>query len=129
MKPDYVAKKSVAYTLNFWLLLFSPLIIPLIIQIAKILSAKAYSLEFYNDKVICKKGVLNKSEEQSVFLGVNAVSLKQSFFGRIFGYGDVTVDCRGKWDIDTTSIKNPNELKKYLESRINSNGMTQIVTG
>ncbi len=125
--PNYVAKKSVVSALSIWLILFSWLIIPLIIQIARIASVLCYSIEFYNNKIITKSGVLNKQENQSVFAGVYAVNISQSLFGRIFGYGDIRVDCPGKWDIDTTGIKNPMELKKYLEGRITAEGMTNII--
>ena len=127
MEPNYVAKKSVAPVLSFWLIIFFWLVIPLIIQIARILSAKYYSIEFYDDKIVVKSGVLNKNESQSIFVGVYSVSVSQSFVGRIFNYGDIKVDCPGKWDIDTTGIKDPSELKKYLENKITARGMTNII--
>ena len=127
MKPNYVAKKSVTAVLSFWLIVFFWLVIPLIIQIARILSAKYYSIEFYDDKIVVKSGVLNKNESQSIFVGVYSVSVSQSFVGRIFNYGDIKVDCPGKWDIDTTGIKDPSELKKYLENKITARGMTNII--
>lgn len=101
--------------------------IPLIIQIARILSAKCYSIEFYDNKIVVKSGVLSKQETQSVFAGVYCVSVEQSFFGRIFNYGSVSVDCPGKWDVNTENIKDPSALKKYLENYITTNGMTNII--
>lgn len=127
MTPNYVAKKSIAKELNFWLILFFWLIIPLIIQIVRILQAKAYTIEFYDEKVIIKSGVLNKNESQSVFAGVFSVSVSQSLFGRMFNFGDVRVDCPGKWDINTNGIKNPKGLKAYLETKITAKGMNQVV--
>ena len=127
MKPNYVAKKSAASVLSFWLLLFFWLIVPLIIQIARILSAKYYSIEFYDNKIVVKSGVLSKQENQSVFGGVYAVNISQSFIGRIFNYGSIRVDCPGRWDVDTEGIKNPVELKKYLETYITTSGMTNII--
>ena len=127
MKPNYVAKKSVTSVLSFWLIVFFWLVIPLIIQIARILSVKCYSIEFYDDKIVVKSGVLNKNEVQSVFGGVYSVSVSQSFVGRIFNYGNIKVDCPGRWDIDTTGIKDPSALKKYLENYITANRMTNII--
>ena len=127
MKPNYVAKKSVAAVLSFWLIVFFWLVIPLIIQIARILSAKCYSIEFYDNKIVVKSGVLNKKERQSVLAGVYSVSVSQSFAGRIFNYGNIQVDCPGRWDIDTADIKDPSALKKYLENYISANGMTNII--
>ena len=127
MTPNYTARKSIAATLNFWLILFFWLVIPLFIQIFKILAAKNDIIEFYDDKVVCKSGVLNKRERQTVFAGVYAVSLEQSLFGRMFNYGNLSVDCPGQWDIDTYDIKDPVALKKYLETRITAR-MNTIIT-
>lgn len=127
MTPNYVAKKSALTALNFWLIIFFWLIIPLIIQIARILTVKSYSIEFYDDKMIVKCGVLNKGERQSVFAGVFSVGIYQSFWGRIFGFGDVSVACPGKWDIDTRGIKDPKELKAYLEARITTGNSTVVL--
>ena len=126
MTPNYVAKKSAVKELNFWLILFFWLIIPLIIQIVRILQAKAYSIEFYDERIIIKSGVLNKSEKQSVFAGVYAVSIDQSLWGRMWNYGDVKVDCPGKWDVDTAGIKNPKGLKAFLETKITTKGLNNI---
>ena len=127
MKPNYVAKKSVTAVLSFWLIVFFWLVIPLIIQLARILSAKCYSIEFYDNKIVVKSGVLNKKERQSVFGGVYSVSVSQSFMGRIFNYGEIRVDCPGKWDINTNGTLDPLKLKEYLEKYITTNGMTNIV--
>ena len=127
MMPKYVAEKSVVPVLSFWLIVFSWLVIPLIIQIVRILSVKSYSIEFYEDKIIVKSGLLSKQEHQSVFAGVYSVSVSQSLMGRIFNYGNVKVDCPGKWDVNTNDIKDPAALKNYLESFMTSNGITNII--
>ena len=129
MHPNYIVKKSVVPVLSVWLILFFWLVIPLIVQIVRIVAAKSFSLEFYDGKIVEKSGVFNKQENQAVFVGVNSVSISQSFLGRIFGYGDVSVDCRGKWDVDTYGIKDPRGLKAYLESKITADGITTVITG
>lgn len=127
MNPNYVAKKSIASVVSIWLILFSWLIIPLFIQIARIISTKCYSIEFYDNKIVVKSGWLSTSEKQSVFKGVYSVSVSRSLKGRIFNYGNVSVDCPGYWDIDTNGIKDPNGLKAYLQEHITAEGMTNIV--
>ena len=127
MKPNYVAKKSAISAFSLWSLVFFWLIVPLFVQVAKIIAAKCYSIEFYDNKIVVKSGVFNKQERQSVFGGVYSVSLSQSLMGRICNYGNIQVDCPGRWDIDTKGIKNPTALKKYLETYITSNGMTNII--
>ena len=127
MKPNYVAKKSLISSLNIFLILFAWLIIPAIIQLIKILDAKCYVIEFYDEKVVRKSGILTRREKQTVFGGVYAVNITKTLVGRIFDYGDVQIDCPGKWDIDTSCIKNPEGLRDYLESYISASGMTSIV--
>ena len=127
MRPNYIAKKSMASVLSFWLIVFCWLVIPLIIQIVRIISAKCYSIEFYDNKIVVKSGILNKKEKQSVFAGVYSVSVSQSFIGRIFNYGDIYIDCPGKWDVNTKNIKYPVLLKNYLETYITTDGMTKII--
>ena len=119
MKPNYVAKKSVWGCVSFLSIIACVLVIPLFVLIFRILATKQFRLEFYNDKIIIKSGLLNKKKKQMVFMGVTSVSVEQSLFGRIFGYGDVIVDCVGTWDINsTTYIKNPEALEEYLQTRI-----------
>lgn len=127
MEPNYVAKKSAASACNFWLILFFWLIVPLIIQIARIMVAKSYSIEFYDNKMIIKSGVLTKKEDQAVFRNIYAVNITQTLMGRMFNYGDIRVDCAGAWDIDTTGISDPIALKKFLENRISDKGATNVI--
>ena len=127
MTPNFIAKKSAFSVLSPWLILFSWLIVPLLIQIARIIVAKCYSIECYDTKIVVKSGVLNKIEDQCVFAGVYSVSVSQSLVGSIFNYGNIRVDCPGKWDIDTEGIKAPTEFKKYLEKHITASGMTNII--
>ena len=128
MEPKFIAKKSIASTISIWRILFFWLIIPLIVQIAKTLRAASYSLEFYDNKIVTKWGIFARNEKQCVFAGVRAVTLSQTLKGRIFNYGNVSVDCVGKWDVDTSNIKNPLDLKRFLESRITGENMTTLVT-
>lgn len=127
MKPNYVAKKSIVASLSIWLILFFWLVIPLIIQIVRILKAASYSIEFYDNKIVVKSGVINQNEDQSVFSYVYSVSLSRTFFGRLFNYGSVRVDCPGRWDIDTEGIKDPIGFKKFLEGYISNNNAVNII--
>ena len=118
MKPNYVIKKSVVAVLSFWLIIFCWLIIPAIIQIVLIIQAKKETVEIYNDKIVQKGGILNTYENESSFFGVYSVSVHQSLWGKIFNYGNLIVDCPGNWDVGAWGIKNPNEAKKFLASKI-----------
>ena len=118
MKPNYTARKSAVATLSPLRLLACILIIPIFVLIYRILEAKAYRIEFYDNKIVTHSGVLNTKKKQTTFMGVIGIDIEQTLFGHMFNYGDVKVDCVGKWDVDTTKIKNPALLEAYLQSKI-----------
>ena len=118
MKPNYVATKSTWAVWSFLSILLCLLIVPIIVQVFRIITVKKYRIEFYDDKIIVKSGWLNTKTRQMVFMGVTSVSINQTLWGKMCNYGDVNVDCVGKWDVDTTYIKKPRELENYLQTRI-----------
>ncbi len=118
MKPNYVAKKSVMSVLSFWGIVACILIIPIFILIYKIVEVKKFRIEFYDDKIITYSGLINKRKKHTVFMGVTSTDIQQTLFGQIFNYGDIIVDCVGKWDVDTNYIKNPAKLEEYLQTKI-----------
>ena len=126
MQPNFVAKKSLWGAISIWSILFFWLIIPIFVIIFKMISLKCESIEFYDQRVIQKSGILAKKERQSVLTNIVSVSVNQSLWGGIFNYGDVQVDLIGKWDIDTRGISRPHELKNFLEKYL-SNGNTQQI--
>lgn len=118
MYPNYVARKSFVAHISIWLILLSLITygISLIFLVFRLIGALNYSIEFYNDRITTKKGILARSEYSTLFMGVYSVSVRQSLFGRLFNYGDVYVDCVGKWDVSTKKIHDPYALKAYLET-------------
>lgn len=122
MQPNYVAEKSVAGECGgkiFLCVLLCWLIVPIIIMICLIVRTKKFRLEFYDTRVIMRRGVFNTEEQQSLLTTIVGVRINQTMGGQIFNYGDVIVDMVGRWDVDTHAIKEPNGLKKYLESLMN----------
>ena len=122
MQPNYVAKKSVAGECGgkiFLCVLLCWLIVPIIIMICLIVKTKKFRLEFYDTRVIMRRGVFNTEEQQSLLTTIVGVRINQTMGEQIFNYGDVIVDMVGRWDVDTHAIKEPNGLKKYLESLMN----------
>lgn len=117
--PNYVAKKSAWSAVTLFRVLFFWLIVPLIIMIVDIIIKKHEVIEFYDDYVIKKSGVLSRKEKRAALIGVIGVSVSQTICGRICNYGDVYIDFVGKaWDVSTSDLANPNGLKEYLEPLI-----------
>lgn len=120
MQPIFVAKKTAWGGVTPLCVLLFWLVIPLIVMICRIVVLKHQTMEFYDDYVIVKSGVLSKNERKTVFPSVLSVSVSQSLWGRICGYGDLNVDVVGKWDVNLQGICNPGALKKILEDKVTS---------
>ena len=127
MTPLYVAKKSCLRAFTPLRILFFWLIIPTILILIDIIQLKNETVEFYEDYILVKSGVLSKKQRRSVFSGVYSVSIDQSVFGRMFNYGDVRIDVPGKWDVNTDGIKDPEALSHFLEGKITAKGTVSIL--
>ena len=100
----------------------------LVAQLYLLEEAHVHICEFYENRVVEKRGVFSIQEKQKVFLGVYTVTVRQTLAGRIFNYGDVIVDSPGDWDAKQTfGIHNPHGLKRYLEKRIRPKDMNTII--
>lgn len=64
MNPNYTIKKSAWTSITLFRILFIWLIIPALLIIADIIKAKCDKIEFYDDKVIHKSGVLDKKKNK-----------------------------------------------------------------
>ena len=126
-QPNYVAKKSAWAAVTLLRILFFWLIIPLVIMVIDILAKKCEKIEFYDDYVVVKSGIIAKKEKRAALIGIVGISVSQTIKGRIFGYGDVHIDIVGKWDVHTEQIANPNGLKNYLEPLISKAPNVQAV--
>ena len=105
---------AIVFFAIFAVLLFVPIVWFVMLHII----VKNRYLEFYNDKIIQRWGVLNKNEHSTIFMGVTGTSLRRPFRGRILGYGHVKIDCAGKWDFDALYVKNPYRLVRYLRTKV-----------
>ena len=129
VKPNYVIKKSAWSVIKWWHIVFGIFIIPLIIMIVKIINIKDESISFYNNKIVHRSGIFSKHEKTTILTRVLSVTVRQTFWGRIFNYGTIYVDMMGKWDISMRGIKNPMGAKAHLEKFVaNGSGMRQILT-
>lgn len=91
-------------------------LIPLGIFIWHVIVLKCQYTEFYDSYVIKKWGVFDKDHERCMFPKILSCHVSQTFWGRVFGYGDVHVDAIGKWDVDLHNIKRPHFVRKYLDN-------------
>ena len=134
-----VAGAIVAFALNDWNLpapwnyvVFGVLgasVIPLLILAFKIINIKDETISFYNNKVVQREGIFSKREHTNILTTVLSVTVYQSFIGRIFNYGTISIDVMGQWDIDMRGIKDPMKAKAFLEQyAANGLGMNAFIS-
>lgn len=121
----YEARKSGWGAISFLWIVSCILIVPIFIIIIRVLCLKAEKISFYEDKIVYETGLLNKKKKTFAFAGVFSVDVNQSLFGRMFKYGDVSIDFVGKTDIKTNYIQKPHELEAFLEARLVKRGQVQ----
>ena len=118
MEAQFIAKKSKLASVTIWRILFCWLIFPVIFLLIDIFKLNSYKLEIFENQILETYGVLSKNQKQTAFSGIVSVTINQTLFGRFFNYGNVTIDIVGKNDLVIENIKNPNDLKTFLESKI-----------
>lgn len=119
MNEEYVVteKAATASRIILLILLCWTIIYPLYF-IVKLVQAKYTRYIFYQDRVVMKKGVIQKDSKTIVLTQIIGVSVDTTASGSIFGYGTVHINLVGKGDITLSNIKDPHGLCTYLESRI-----------
>ena len=128
VRPNYVMKKSAWSVIRPWHILLFFLVVPLIIMIIKIINIKDESISFYNNKVVQRSGIFSKYEKTNILTGVLSVTVKQTFWGRIFNYGNIHVDVVGRWDINMSGVKDPMDAKVFLERYVtNGAGVKPLI--
>lgn len=116
MEEDYgyLVSKSAWKAFNLWLILFIWTIIPIFIILIRVWILKNDKTYFYEDRVISKSGILSKHVKDTSFIGISAICVDQSLWGRIFGFGDLHVDVVGKWKVTIKGVKKPMEAREFL---------------
>ena len=96
----------------------------------QIIKQKCRRISFFEKKVERRKGVFDHDYDSFVFVSVYNVRLQQNCLEALMGYGHLHIDCPGPWDDELkhlTYIKHPKKAKRFLETRITAEGMTNII--
>lgn len=92
------------------------------------LSFTKYALN--EERLFIETGFLNKAEDEVRLYRIMDVSLKRSFWQRIFHVG--TIHCcsadKTMGDFDIISIKNPKEIKEQLSQLVEAQRIAKRVT-
>ena len=78
------------------------------------------SLEYgiTNQRVIKKKGIIARNTEEIINKAVETIEVKQSIFGRMFGFGNVVVTGRGNSMVVFESVDEPLRVKREIETAV-----------
>lgn len=99
-----------------WFLLGVPTLgIGFIVAFIKWLKLKYLEQGVTNRRVIKKDGIVAFKTEEMRLASIETVEISQSFWGRIFGFGNVTATGRGISDVVFLAIDNPMDVKRAIE--------------
>lgn len=102
-------------------LLLVPVGIGLLILLWWYLSVKAEKLVVTEHDVIFEKGLLNKEHSEVNIESIRAVKVRQSFFNRIFGTGEIELYTAGDSpEIIARGMPSPGRVRELINARQNS---------
>ncbi len=122
-KNEVVVKKADRnglFLLGAWIkgiLLFWLLLIPTIQAIAATITFSRVELAVTNKRIVGKVGVLKTKTLDAPLNKIQTVSIKQTFFGKIFNYSTVVVKTGGE-DFVFDCIKSGDTFKRMVMSQI-----------
>jgi len=81
---------------------------------------KTNEIAVTNNRIIGKKGIISRDTIDLSLKNIESVDVKQSIFGRIFGFGDISIKGSGGSEKNITALKSPEEFKQAINSAIYS---------
>ncbi|MBN8736704.1 MAG: PH domain-containing protein [Xanthomonadales bacterium] len=78
-----------------------------------------------NRRVVRKIGIVSRSTTELRLASIETVDLRQTFWGRVFGYGNVEITGRGETAMLLDRIARPIEVKREIESAYSAHIETQ----
>ena len=79
-----------------------------------------------NRRVVRKFGIVSRDTTELRLASIETVDLRQSFWGRVFGYGNVEITGRGETAMVLDRIAHPIEVKREIESAYSSHIETPV---
>ena len=73
-----------------------------------------------NRRVVRKVGIVSRETTELRLASIETVDLRQSFWGRVFGYGNVEITGRGETTMILDRIARPIDVKRDIESAYSS---------
>ena len=93
-----------------------PLALGLFILLATFIKRQSSDFAVTNKRVMMKVGVFSTRSVELLLNKIEAISVNQSFIGRIFGYGDIVVTGSGGTREAFSHIQGPLEFRRAVQS-------------
>ena len=74
-----------------------------------------------NRRVVRKTGIVSRETEELRLASIETIDLRQSAWGRLFGYGDVVLTGRGETAMLFTRLAEPLDAKRAIEGAYAAN--------
>ena len=105
-----------AYHLFAWgsLLLLGVFIIGIYIFARMMIWMKTTEIAVTDRRIVIKRGWIKRSTEELSLSSVEEVNVKQGFWGRVFGFGELTIGGTGTGELHTPSIADPVEFRQSI---------------
>ncbi|HET6203532.1 MAG TPA: PH domain-containing protein [Planctomycetota bacterium] len=105
----------------FWPILLSLLVVGIPWLIYRILVLKTDIWIITDRRLVDEVGILSKTVKESPFEKINNASYRQTFLGRVFGYGDVEIETASKDGASTlTFVRKPAEVCRILMEAVDA---------
>lgn len=82
-----------------------------------------------NRRVVRKIGIVSRKTTELRLASIETVDLRQSFWGRVFSYGNVKITGRGETAMVLDRIAHPIDVKRDIESAYSAHVETQQPSG
>lgn len=97
--------------LGFWLLL-----IPLIKAIKLTIYYNTTEMVITNRKVIEKYGWISVHCDEMSLNKIENITVESSFWGRLFGYGDVIIQGANRNNVNFKGVSKPEQIRKIIDN-------------
>lgn len=116
-----VARFSLHWTAKWRLVVFLVLAIPtlgiaLLGALYEWLRLRAIEQGVTNRRVVRKTGILSRETTELRLASIETIDLRQTTWGRLFGYGDVVLTGRGETAMIFSRLADPLDAKRAIES-------------
>jgi uncharacterized membrane protein YdbT with pleckstrin-like domain len=105
-----------------------PLAVALLVLLPAMIKRRSSDFAVTNKRVMMKVGVLNTRSVELLLGKIEAIAVNQTFTGRLMGYGDIVVTGSGGTRETFSSIQDPLEFRRAVQSVTDTQSAPESVT-